>query len=195
MLTKVKTKWRNLVRSRVMVGVLLIGISIAGVFGVIQSQTRGVRVLLAADFLPAGSVISEADLAEARILDPNPTYLLETSEVIGQTLGTDVGPGELITQRMFEPTLVQRVSVAVPLGYPPAQNIESGSNVSVWVVDKENNSPPVAVSNEATVTELSDSGFGADILATLLVNFTDVDRLLAATSSRRHIVITTGETP
>lgn len=192
---KLITRWRNLVRSRMLVGVLLILVSIVGVFGVIQSQTRGVKVLLAADFLPAGTIIAEADLVEARILDPQSQPVLAASEAIGQKLGFDVGFGELLTQRMFEPSLVQRVSVAVPLGFPPAENIAPGSTVSVWVVDEENDNPPASVANGATVTELTDSGFGADILATLLVNFTEVDRLLAATGSRRHIVITAGETP
>lgn len=186
---------RIALRSRTVVGLALILASVVGVVVVVRGVAPGERVVLAATFAPAGTVITDDLLVEGRVSVGTPATTLSANDVVGRVLGVDWGEGEVLSARMLEPASVDRVVVAVPLGVSPPTSITQGVEVDVWAVDTDGMAPPVTVAHGAIVESLVESGFGGDTLATLRVDPATIDRLLAYIGTSFALVITTGETP
>ena len=193
MFSTVIALWRKLTRSRILIGLAFMLISILGVFGVIRSATTGTTVILASRFLAAGTTITQDDIDTVQVMSEPSVPAVDPEDFVGKVIAVDIGDGEMVTPRMIEPTQDSRIALAVPLGIPPATTIVPGSIVTVWRVDEEGVLPPTAVAFNAVVTDIADTGFGADILATLLIEFDEVDRVVAATGPRQHLVLSTGE--
>ena len=181
-------------RSRVVVGLGFVIISIIGVGAVIQFSTPGDPVILATRFLSAGTVITEDHITAGRLSSATLADVVDATDLVGHALGVDVGKGEIVTARMLEPTSSTRVELSVPLGVAPPSGVARGSVVALWSLDTEGLVPPVAVANTATVMSLDEGNFGGETIATVLVNPADVDRVLAVLGTTRLLVATSSET-
>lgn len=180
---------------RTLVGLVLIVSSIVGVVFVVRASAPGERVVMAATFLPAGTVITAESLREGRISPTAPNAVLVAEDVIGRVVGVDVGIGELISERMLEATPESRVHVAVPLGITPPTTVVPGSTVQLWSVDGDDFSPPHSIARNAVVLSVEASGLGGGTLLSVLVAAFEVDRVLSAIGSSHMVVATEGETP
>ena len=186
---------RLALRSRTVLGLALIAASIIGVFAVISLSGTGTTVILAREFIPAGTTISADALLTVPIDAAAPVDHLTTAEATGQVAGVDLAPGDVVSHHALEPTSVERIAVALPLGVSPATGIGAGSVVSVWSVDEDGIVPPDTIARNVGVVGIADAGFGADTVATVLVDSIDIERVLGALGSKRLIVLTTGEAP
>jgi hypothetical protein len=182
-------------RSRTVVGLALILTSVIGVVLVVRGSAPGERVILAATFVPAGTVITNELIVEGRASVGSSVTDFTTNDVVGKVLGVDWGEGEVLSARMLEPASTERVVVAVPLGVSPPTSIAPGKIVDVWAVDTEGIEPPLTVAHSAVVDSIVESGFGGDTMMTLRVDVTSVDRLLAFVGTSFALVVTTGDTP
>jgi len=181
--------------SRTLVGLVLIVSSIVGVIFVVRSSAPGDRIVMAATFLPAGTIITAESLREGRV-SPAPTGpLLVAEDVIGRVAGVDIGGGEFIAARMLEATPESRVHVSVPLGISPPTTIVRGSVIELWAVDADELSPPFAVARNAIVLSVVESGLGGGTALTLLVTAFEVDRVLSAIGASHMMIATEGEMP
>ena len=186
---------RRLAASRTIVGVILVVASIAGVVAVVRLSTPGERVIMAISFLSAGTVITADAIEEVRVSSLATSPGVSLTEVIGRVVGSDIGAGELITARLLEPTTSSRVQISVPIGVMPPSTMTTGALVDLWAVDEDGATPPATVALNATVVAIADSGFGGDVVMTVLVDPLEVDRVLAVLGSSHVIVVTSGETP
>jgi hypothetical protein len=174
---------------------VLIVASIVGVAFVVRSSAPGNRIVMAATFLPAGTVITAELLRDGRVSPAPPGSVLAAEDVIGRIAGIDIGDGEFISARMLEAITESRVRVSVPLGIIPPATIVRGSAIELWAVDEDEMSPPIAVARNAIVLAVVESGLGGDTTLTLLVDAFEVDRVLSAIGSSHMMVATEGETP
>lgn len=180
---------------RTLVGLVLIVSSVVGVFLVVRSSAPGDRIVMAATFLPAGTVITAESLREARISPAPPGSVLAAEDIIGRVAGVDIGDGEFISARMLEATPESRLRVSVPLGIDPPTTVAPGSVVELWSVDADELSPPHTVARNAIVLSVVESGLGGGTALTLLVTAFEVDRVLSAIGSSHMMVATEGEKP
>jgi len=174
---------------------VLIVASIVGVAFVVRSSAPGNRIVMAATFLPAGTVITAELLRDGRVSPAPPGSVLAAEDVIGRIAGIDIGDGEFISARMLEAISESRVRVSVPLGIIPPATIVRGSAIELWAVNEDEMSPPIAVARNAIVLAVVESGLGGDTALTLLVEAFEVDRVLSAIGSSHMMVATEGETP
>jgi hypothetical protein len=186
---------RRLVASRTIIGIALVVVSVVGVVGVVRLSTPGERVIMAISFLPAGTVITADVIDEVRISTLSTSPGGSPTEIIGRVVGLDVGPGEIITARLLEPSVLSRVQISVPLGVTPPSTMTNGASIDIWAVDEDGDTPPVTVARNATVVTLIDSGFGGDSVVTVLVHPLEVHRVLAVLGSSNVIVASLGENP
>ena len=180
---------------RTLVGLVLIVSSIVGVILVVRSAAPGNRIVMAATFVPAGTIITADSLREGRVSPAPPGPVLVAEEVIGRVAGVDIGDGEVISARMLDATPESRVRISVPLGITPPTTVVSGSVIELWAVDADELSPPQAVARNAIVLSVIESGLGGGTVLTLLVTAFEVDRVLSAVGSSHMMVATEGETP
>lgn len=180
---------------RTLVGLLLIVSSIVGVVLVVRSSAPGDRIVMAATFLPAGTIITAESVREGRVSSAPTDLLLTVEDVIGRVAGVDIGDGEFISARLLEATPESRVHVAVPLGITPPTTVVRGSTIELWSVDAEELSPPHSVARNAVVLSVADNGLGGGTVLSLLVTAFEVDRVLSAIGASHMLIATEGETP
>jgi hypothetical protein len=182
------------VRSSTALGVALIAASVIGTVTVIRINNVGSPVVLAREFIAAGTVITDDMLVDARVVGTNGGAPLRT-DVVGRVLGIDVGPGEIVAARSLDETGATGTIVAIPLGVTPARALTAGQSITLWEVDGDGLVPPVAIANRATLIEVTDGSMGAETQATVLLDGKDIDRVLGAIGSTDLIVATSGQTP
>ena len=191
----IKSILRRLARtSRTLIGLLLVVTSIVGVVLVVRASAPGDRIVMAAAFIPAGTVLTEEVLREGRVSGAPSDLILTYNEIIGRVAGVDVGNGEFISGRMLEPTRESRIRLSVPLGIAPPSTVAPGSQIELWAVDSEEASPPQSVARNAVVLSIVDGGLGGDTVVTLLVTAFEVDRVLSAIASANSLLATEGHT-
>lgn len=183
------------IRSTATVGLALILASVVGVTLIIRANNAGEPILVARDFIAAGTVISDDMVVEARIVGVHPESALTRADIVGRTTSLDVGSGELIGHRVIDEMATSRTIVAIPLGVAPAELIESGSTITLWEVDGDGVNPPVAIANGATLLAVSDGSLGSEAAATVLLDASEVDRVLGAVGASALIVATSGTAP
>jgi len=186
---------RRLLASRTIVGFVLVVASVIGVVSVVRLSTPGERVVMASSFLSAGTVITADVIDEVRVTSLTTSPGVSLTGVVGRVVGSDIGVGEIITPRLLEPTTLSRVQISVPIGVMPPSAMTNGASVDLWAIDQDGAAPPTTVALNATVVTVEDSGFGGDVVMTVLVDSLEVDRVLAVLGSSYVIVATSGETP
>jgi hypothetical protein len=168
----------------------LIVLSIVGVTLVVRFSAPGISVVLATTYIPAGTTVTDDMITDGRVASavshPGP----DRTDVVGRIAGADINEGDLVMMDDLEPSSMTRVEVSVPLGVVPPESLTRGSNIDLWAIDAEGISPPVEVAAHATVLSMSQSSFGGDTIATILVNAMDIDRVLSMMGTSRLLVAT-----
>jgi hypothetical protein len=185
---------QRLVRtSRTLVGLLLIITSIVGMVLVVRASAPGDRIVMAAGFIPAGTILTEDILREGRVSGTPSDLVLAFDDVVGRVVGVDVGNGEFISLRMLEATPETRIRISVPLGITPPSTVEPGSEIELWSVDPEGAIPPQSVASNSVVLSVVDGGLGGATVLTVLVTAFEVDRVLAAIGAANTMLATEGQ--
>lgn len=114
------------------------------------------------------------------------------TDVVGRIAGVDINQGDLVVMDDLEPSSTTRVEMSVPLGVAPSESLHRGSHIDLWAIDTEGILPPIAVAAHVTVMSVTQSSFGADTIATILVHAMEVDRVLSMLGTSR-LLVTTGD--
>jgi len=181
---------RAITQSRTLVGLTLIVFSIVGVTLVVRFSAPGVPVVLATTFIPAGTTVTDDMITDGRVASTVSDSGPVRTDIVGRIAGADINKGDLVMVDDLEPTSMNRVEVSVPLGVVPPESLTRGSNIDLWAIDAEGILPPVEVAAHATVLSMSQSSFGGDTIATILVNAMDIDHVLSMIGTSRLLVAT-----
>jgi len=149
-------------------------------------------MVLAARFIPAGTVISSDDLTEARVQADIDFASVALRELVGQRTAVDLAAGDFVSQHTLDSTSSQRRTIAVPLDIAPATTIASGSRIELWFVDAENSRPPRLAAHDAVVIAVRRGGFGEGELVDVSIDVRDEGSLLAALGANGQIIATKG---
>lgn len=118
---------------RLVIGVLLIGASVAGTMALVSHADHAEAYLEARTTLTPGTVLSESNVvvAHVRVGDG---YVLADDSPWGMVVTRTIGPGELIpASALGEPGDVSVRPVAVSSSLPLADGIAPGAVVDVWM--------------------------------------------------------------
>lgn len=185
-MTKKKAFWGD---ARFFIGLALVAVSVAGVWGVVAGARQTTPVLVASDTIVPGQAIVSADVAvvEVSLGSLDGTYLRPGDELDGMVAQRTIGAGELLpvdaTGRSSDATTIVVDSAA---GVP--SSVAVGSTVELWVtpVTEEGFDAPRVLVADATVGAITRGE--AMISATeasveLIVRRTAVADVLAAIAS------------
>jgi hypothetical protein len=148
---------------RVLVGILLVLGSVAGVVAVVAANDRTVPVYAATEPLVPGTRIT-ADavrVARVRLGSAEERYLAAPLPRDGVVVTRSVAEGELVPlSALGAASSVTDVSVVVPLTTKPAATVVPGSAVDLWAAAKaaasgEKAPPPHVLVSGATVVRLA----------------------------------------
>lgn len=179
---------------RTWLGASLVAVSIAGTVAVIGAERQGTMIVLASHFIPAGTVVTESDVAFARIVDGGQGIVREATDVIGRRTATDIGPGEIVASRLIDSSLDGRRLVTVPVTTTPSRELVSGSRVQLWTVSGTHSLPPQLVAVDAVIVAVRDSGFGQGGLLDVSIGARDEMRVISALGSDDTVVAVMGDT-
>lgn len=177
---------------RVWLGLALIAISIGGTTVVIARNSAGTGIVLATQFIPAGSVVGLDDVAIARISADVVISEMPVEAVVGQRVATNVAAGDIITTHTLDSTMAQRRILAVPLGITSAQSAVSGSRVELWFIPTSGEAPPRQIAHDAVLIDSRTGSFGEGDIVDVSIDSRDEDRVLAALGMDGLIVTTEG---
>jgi hypothetical protein len=182
---------RALVDPRLLIGLALVGASVAGVVGIVAANDDGVQVYSAPRLLTAGTVVTPADLTVSRVsLGSDLGAYLPVGSVPdqGAVITRTVGAGELIPRAAIGdergPTMT---TIVVSLTTPLGGTVRVGDVLDVWASPQQEAGrfgPPAVISAGAQlVREVTEEGLMARSSAArveLLVLRRDIARLLDA---------------
>jgi hypothetical protein len=170
---------------RVLIGILLVVGSVAGVITVVAANDRTVPVYAAAEALVPGTRLTADSLRVARVRlgSAQERYLGAPLPRDGVVVTRSVAAGELVPlSALGAAASVTQASVVVPLSTKPAASVGPGSAIDLWAAAKatgtgEKAPPPhVLVSGATVVRLLTPSGLlAADRSATLEVEVPQED--------------------
>lgn len=195
---------------RLLAGVLIVLLSVAGVTALVSSQDRTVPVYAADRAFAVGEQLTEDDLriVDVRIDEVSEQYLSaeQTPEADLQFVAV-VDEGELIPQRAVGAADPQgRQAVTLEVEHTPAQAVEPGRAVDLWAVrqgsvadqDEATRAEHLVVAAEVSAVSESSSTFGSATVMTveLLIDPEDMPSVLEARSSAGTLsIIPTGTDP
>ncbi len=123
--------WRD---PRLLVGIVLIAASVAGVVSLVRANDRTVPVFVAVDDLVPGAVLDEGDVAVAHVRVDTDAYVGALDEPWGQVVIRAVGEGELLpTGALADAADFTSRPVALRTTRPVSEGIARGSLVDVWL--------------------------------------------------------------
>jgi hypothetical protein len=191
---------------RFLVGILIVVVSIAGVWFVVATARQTAPVLVAARTLVAGETVGSGDVrvAEAALGQMAERYAEPGSVEEGSVAVRTVPAGELVPADALGPADAARTTtVVVPSGTAVPASVAPGATVEVWVAPQvgegEYESPRILVAN-ATVARLVEDDALVSSTGTsleLVVPRAEVADLLAAlsTDALLSVVPATGAAP
>lgn len=195
---------------RLLAGVLIVLLSVAGVTALVSSQGRTVPVYAADRAMAVGEQLREDDLriVEVRIDEVSDQYLSaeQTPEADLQFVAV-VDEGELIPQRavgVSDP--LGRQAVTLEVEHALAQGVEPGRAVDLWAVrqgtvaeqEEASRAEQLVAAAEVSAVSESSSTFGSATVMTveLLIDPDDMPAVLEARSSAGSLsIIPTGADP
>ncbi len=198
---------------RLLAGVMIVLLSVAGVVALVSSQDRTVPVYAADRQFAVGEHVSEDDLrvVSVRIDEVSDYYVSAEEELSGELqFVTVVEEGELIPRRALDTADPQgRQALTLEVEHALARAVEPGRAVDVWAVsqgtvaqdagDQESSRAEQLVSAaEVSAVSESSSTFGASTVMTveLLIDPEDMPGVLEAMSSAGTLsVIPAGAEP
>ncbi|HKT57575.1 MAG TPA: SAF domain-containing protein [Microbacterium sp.] len=179
--------WRDI---RLLLGVVLIVASIAGVWAVVALSQQTQPVLVAAHRILPGQTVGPADvkLADAALGESRDVYLTTTAAVGASSIATrTIGAGELVAKDAVagaETATTTTVTVHTAQDVPSA--VREGSDVDVWAAAAREGGgfdrPEVIVPHATVASVTRDKGVmgGSDAGVELVVPRDDVAAVLAA---------------
>jgi hypothetical protein len=176
---------------RAILGFALIGISIAGTATTIAVNNNGITAVMASRVIPAGSLISDADVYEVRVSSISDLREVTLPDVVGRRASVDLAVGSTVVSADLEPASLATSIVSVPLSISPAESISPGRHVQLWSMSSDELEPVRLVARSAVVVSSRDSGFGGEVMMDVSLSFREVHTVLAAISANARIVATT----
>lgn len=186
---------------RFLIGVVLVLLSVAGVWAVVASARSTSTAVVAERPLVPGQTLTESDVraVDVGLGEAAPRYGAATRDMIGQVVIRPIGAGELIPSAALESSAPGTTTVVVrSAGEVPAA-VAVGRTVDLWTTptaDRESAPPPrilVAGATVASVEESSSSLSGATPAIELVVPvFAVADVLAAQTSGDALAVVPSG---
>ena len=148
---------------RVLIGLLLIVMSVAGVWGVIQLNRSTAEVFVAKDTIVAGQTISRDQLsvAEVNLAERSDKYLSTADFKDGVVANETIAGGELVAVRYLSDELdLATTTVVITTTNVPAQAIAPGVQVEIWLsaaLSRGEYAQPVKLTSDAVVKAISET--------------------------------------
>ena len=180
---------------RLVIGVALVLVSLAGVWLVVQQSARtetawaATRTLLPGDTVAAGDV----QQIEVRLPQSQDRYLDASADPVGMVVASTVGEGEVLPLRALgSAASVDRSAVVIDVEGALPRSVRTGSLVDVWTAapnDDGYNAPAVLIDDAIVVGVVEDEGILASAAQQLelLVPTDETSRLLEAMSNE-HVL-------
>ena len=192
-----KPSWRD---PRLLIGILLVLASTAGVIALLNSQNTTVQVYSAREDIAVGSAVTAEDLVAVpvRLGDATGAYLPVAGGVPAQGVALRlITQGELVpTSAIGVPDDLDRKPVGLSVEDPLPTGTAAGDRVDVWVslrTDTNTYEEPELLLEAAEIAELTigESALGAsrETLVQVLVDDASLPELLNALSNEARIAV------
>ncbi|WP_040163682.1 hypothetical protein [Microbacterium gorillae] len=181
--------------ARFFIGIGLVAVSIAGVWGVVSAARTTVTFAVAGGALVPGQHLARSDVAEVEAaLGARADAYLRPDEIPDDAVLTrTVGAGELIPRDAIGDATTQRTTtVVVSSAVALPSSVEVGTTVDVWasVVSSDERTAPSVLVSDAVVARVGETAAvrgGTDV--ELVVPRDAVSDVLAATSGEAVISV------
>lgn len=177
---------------RAVVGLALIGVSVAGTAATIATNNDGTPAVMATRVITAGSVVTTDDVREVLVSSLPTVEPVRQADVVGHTATVDIVTGTTIVDAYLDSSVATTSVVSVPLAIPPAESVVPGLRVQLWSMSADGVGPVRLVARDAIVVASRSSGFGGEVMMDISLSFREVHSVLAAIASNSRIVATTG---
>ena len=180
---------------RLVIGVALVLVSLAGVWLVVQQSARtdtawaATRTLLPGDTVAAGDV----QQIEVRLPQSQDRYLDASADPVGMVVASTVGEGEVLPLRALgSAASVDRSAVVIDVEGALPRSVRTGSLVDVWTAapnDDGYDAPAVLIDDAIVVGVVEDEGILASAAQQLeLLVPTDETSVLLEAMSNEHVL-------
>lgn len=182
---------------RLVIGVVLVVASLAGVWFVVQQSARTERAWAATRTLLPGETVAAADVqqVEVRMLQSQDRYLDGAAEPIGMVVASTVGEGEVVPVRALGAAAsLDRSAVVIDIGTALPSAVRAGSLVDVWTAAQTEDGygvPAVLIDGAIVVGVMEDEGILASSAQQLelLVPTAETAVLLEAMSNEHMLSV------
>ncbi|KNC19603.1 hypothetical protein AC792_05455 [Arthrobacter sp. RIT-PI-e] len=192
-----RPSWKD---PRLLIGLLLVLASTAGVIALLDSQDTSTEVYSAREDIPVGSTLSEEDFVAVPVQlgDAADTYLPVAGGFPPNAVATRLVPrGELApSSALGTADQLDRKPVGLSVESPPPRGTSAGDRVDVWVsprTDRNTFEEPRLLLEAAEVSELTvgESALGSRsaTLVQILVGDAAMPELLDALSNEARIAV------
>ncbi|GEK80070.1 hypothetical protein [Agrococcus baldri] len=180
---------------RLVIGVVLVLASLAGVWFVVQQSARtetawaATRTLLPGDTVAAGDV----QQVDVRLPQSQDRYLDASADPVGMIVASTVGEGEVLPLRALgDATSEDRAAVVVDIQGALPRSVRAGSLVDIWTApptEEGYEAPAVLIDDAIVVGVVEDEGILASAAQQLeLLVPTDETSLLLEAMSNEHVL-------
>jgi hypothetical protein len=180
---------------RALLGLTLIGVSVAGTTATIALNNQGTTTVVATRIITAGSSITRDDVVEVRVNPPAALLEIRLDDVVGQRAAVDLLPGATVVRAQFEPGQITNSVIAIPLAISPAESVSQGARIQVWAMSADGLAPIRLVANDVVVVATRSPGFGGEVMLDVSLSFREAQAVLAAIGSNSRLVVATGHEP
>ena len=192
MITSQRASTRRKPTQRAIVGLTLIGVSVAGTAATIATNNDGTPAVIATRIITAGSVVTTDDVREVLVSSLPTVKPVRQVDVVGHTAAVDIVTGTTIVDAHLDSSFITTSVVSVPLALPPAESVVPGLRVQLWSMSADGVGPVRLVARDATVVASRSSGFGGEVMMDISLSFREAHSVLAAIASNSRIAATTG---
>lgn len=188
---------------RLIIGVALVGASVAGVWAIVAAADETVAVYAASAALSVGDRIDAGDLEQVRVRLQAAYLYVDAVPAAGLVVTRSVGAGELLPLSATGSTDGLRLtSVVVSVGGPLSAAIAAGSVVDIWSSAQSGSgafSAPTTIVAGATVVRLVQSqtivGAGQTTAVEVLIPKSKVARVLQAVANDNAVSVVAATLP
>ena len=184
-------KLKGLLRGRWPVAALGVSVTVACVLAgaaIAHGSSGGQQVLVTAVDMPAGQVVTEADVVEHAVSADAGLGLItavQLSDVLGRAVATGIPAGTLLTENLLSETAgpaAGRAEVAVSLPVGRLPELPNGARVAVFVPGIES-STPTRIDAVVLATRPGDSG------TAVVLEIAEADASMVALANPQEISI------
>ena len=180
---------------RLVIGVALVLVSLAGVWLVVQQSARTETAWAATRTLLPGDTVAAGDVQQIEVRLPlsQDRYLDASADPVGMVVASTVGEGEVLPLRALgSAASVDRSAVVIDVEGALPRSVRTGSLVDVWTAapnDDGYDAPAVLIDDAIVVGVVEDEGILASAAQQLelLVPTDETSRLLEAMSNE-HVL-------